>query len=59
MMETLDLFGNGEEGLNACGVKLDVIKLEYLSSESLIVNAFFLNSVVPFCVFPSTLCPSA
>ena len=41
MMETLDLFGNGEEGINACGVKLDVIKLEYLSSESLVVNASF------------------
>lgn len=41
MMETLDLFGNGEEGLNACGVKLDVIKLEYLSSESLTWQELF------------------
>lgn len=40
-MENLDLFGENSENFNTCGVKLDVVKLGYLSSESLTWQELF------------------
>ena len=40
-MDSFDLFGDTEVSLRATNVKLDVIKLDYLSSESLTWQELF------------------